>query len=264
MISLTQYCKNIWKASDGTIDFLYCKESEYVDARSLCMSIAKPTSLVDDWTQTARAIGLMDALVKHGINPSQQVKQFGGGMHTYMHPSLMPHFATWLHPHFNYPVCKLMQMVTIESAHAMQKDMEIAKQPPPKFHSLTFYEINLKSNPPRFYLLECAAKDIDKRALPMFADHPNASIIFQQFQIPNRIKVIYELKKDWDRWGNIAVGRSNYCTSTLSEGKICNLLRQVCCSDVDPAICRTTYDEVDCKYETLSNKMNNKICKYFY
>ena len=252
MIALTPLYKNIWKATGFDIEFNYAKDTEYVDVAPLTIK-ARRKECLPMWLATQNAQALVQGLRDCGFVPTQSLECAPGTTRTFIHPSLVPHLATWLHPKFNYPVCKLLQTITnnarVEGMHEAWKARRTRK---PTTHCFTFAKLNDKHESiMKYKAVECMASEVEEHLDVISRFHPNLKIIFQQFEIPNGIRVLDQIKKDWMRNGNIAVTPDNMCATDLAEHSLCNFLRKLCPSDIDPAICEYAYDVVDCKYEEV-------------
>src|SRR3977135_1361509 len=117
MISLVQHDNNIWKASDGTLELLYCKDTGYINATQMCRFICKKNR-VKDWSRTAHTVAVETHLLRQLSDDGQTRFKVDtkAGSEVYIHPALTIHLANWFGPKYNYPTCKLLQQITINTA----------------------------------------------------------------------------------------------------------------------------------------------------
>jgi hypothetical protein len=247
MISLTPNHESIWKASDGELDLFYDKQDEYVDAMALCQRIRCRANVFQQWRTTTTAIALTRELEKRDIEPCKYLSRGNGINNTFIHPTLVPHLATWLDLKINYQVCKLLQAITIDATIKVVPGRRCkTAKPATTTHSFTFYSApDSWSKMLKYYAMECATKDIDKRTRVFRENNPHAAIIFQQHEIANSVHVMRAIKKDWKQWENIVVGRGNYCGTGLDKVEICNFLRDMCSRPHTQPTVWSAYDVVD-------------------
>ena len=248
MISLTQYYDHIWKACNGKEYVLFNSKTEFIDATQLSRYIHN-RDLTPHWRthKTTRKLCTW-LLANNEISDIQLPNKVGTGTNTFIHPSLAPHFAAWLDAELNYPICKLLQAITINCDKGLKET-----KPTPPVHNFSFFDLNpLDNTMLKYFAMECATHHVVRRTKEVMEKHPRATLIFQHVHVPDTTKVIHAIVNDWNANGNIAINKYDYCGTKLKEVKICNLLRQFCNSTRDPTVCRSAYDSVDtvgCKYD---------------
>ena len=251
MILFKSYYNNcdvdIWKACNGKEHLLFCAKTEYIDASHL----SRNTSHADvtlQWRNHPTTKKLFAWLETHNEIPDKEL-DIKGVKSRFIHPTLVPHFATWLNPKLNYPICKLLQAITINCDKGLQAT-------PPIIPTHTFIFLKLNSNSCleflKYYAIECKPDQAEKLVSDVMSTFKKAERIFQHDHVPNTTKVLKAIANDWHTRGYIGINKQNYCATTLSEVQICDMLRHFCNSTHDPTICKSAYDSVDnidCKYD---------------
>src|SRR3981189_2893974 len=176
MISLVQHDKNIWKASDGTLELLYCKDTEYINATQLYFFVSK-THCLDKWLSSNHTLKLEYHLRGQlGDGCTTQFKiDTKNGSDIYIHPSLLPHLANWFGPKYNYPICKLLQKIMINTA--MSKVMKVTHYKPALYtHSFIFFELDEDEDDclQQFFAVECETSKCDKHIQTTTTIHSKA------------------------------------------------------------------------------------------
>jgi hypothetical protein len=258
MVSLTPYFEKTWKASTGEVDLFYYRNdekpdyNEYVNGTEFCFHYRRKHCL-DQFLYSQLAVQLINELKLDEVVPSMKILNKNSQVEFYIHPSLAPHMAVWIHPKFNYPVCKMLQAITNQLITPRSNKYTLCTKTitQPTTHSFTFYTVPDSFGMLNYYAVECPTGDIVSRSEWFRKHHPKTEIVFQQHEVPNSVSVMRTLKKLWKSQSRLAVGRDNFCSSQMCEMDLCDYLRSACCSDKDPSICRGAYDVVDCCYDQV-------------
>ena len=245
MIASVPHDRRYWKVSYDRLEVLYCTETEFINATQLCYFIRKRDCL-EKWYRTDAALRLQFHLNKQlePGSPTEFKVKTNKGWDCYIHPALALHLATWFGMHYNYPMCKLLQQITINTTLAKQPAQANHHQQA-KTHTFTFLELSKEKNMHQYYAVECDSVDCGLRIGKVKAIWPKAEIIFQHHYVPEKVKVIEALKANWNDVGDISINENHYCGSAM-EVALLTLIRKLCQSEEDPTIMCVAYDEPDC------------------
>jgi KilA-N domain len=231
MITIVPFRKKYSIASDGKYDLMFLQENEYVNAYRMCMQL-RNSNCLDRWRYSIGTKHLYNELQKLGEEP-----EITDDKTLFIHPTLVPHLAVWFGPQYNYPFLKLLQAIT---RNTVDKKHEALKPS----HTFAFIELS-PTGLQRFYALECTSGMYTKRIDELAVQHPQLEVIFLHHQVPNDAHVVDEIRKDFQKSGNICMNHKRFCGSVMAEAAMLELLCKLCGTETRPCIMRTSYDVPD-------------------
>jgi len=202
---------------------MYVKQSEYVNATALCM-FARGRNVLNHWLENAttkRLMKVLDQQLEDRFNVAEPITLNINNC-TYIHPSLVPHLATWLGPCYNYPICKLLQ--------------HVIRTPVVPVHAFTFFAVKNSGPLKPYYALESKLCELKLDVARVMRKHWDAEIIFQHLQVADTTRVLNNIRKDFKLEGNICIDWDMYCGSTLTQVQVLELINKYCYSDTEPNI----------------------------